>query len=193
MDNNAELTQTWCRMWSEDPALAHDLMTDKCRQWSGQTPGLDVVVGPQQQEDFVIAYRAQHVNVFVPRVLVDAGDRFAYLWDVTAPDGSVRSGVDVNVMRGDKVELNWTFVADRRFPGPDPEPEATDPAVLARLCREHLADRRAHHEPILDPDRGRAAVLHAGADGVGGLELITVRGGRLAQAWSFDAVRPFAY
>lgn len=123
--DNEQLMDTWCRMWSEDPALAHEVMTDTCTQWSGQTTALDGVVGPSQQEAFVTAYRAQHVNVFHPRALADAGDRFAYLWDVTRPDGSVGTGLDLNVVRGGLIEENWTFVTPQRLPGPDPEPANT--------------------------------------------------------------------
>lgn len=120
MDNEA-MADTWCRMWSEDPTLAHEVLAPDGRQWSGQTPALDDVVGPEQQVEFVTAYRAQHVNVFSPRVLADGGDRFAYLWDVRLPDGTVHTGLDVNVLRGGLVADNWTFVAPRRCELADPE------------------------------------------------------------------------
>lgn len=29
----SELATAWCRMWNEDSALAHELMTDDCVQW----------------------------------------------------------------------------------------------------------------------------------------------------------------
>ena len=30
--------ETWCRMWSEDAALAHELLTDDARQWATARP-----------------------------------------------------------------------------------------------------------------------------------------------------------
>lgn len=128
MDNDARM-RTWCRMWSEDPELAHQLLADDGRQWSGQTAALDAVVGPAQQVAFVTAYRAQHVNVFTPRLLVDAGERFGYLWDVARPDGSTVTGLDVNVLAGDRIVQNWTFAAARPCELPDPA-ERPDDAPL---------------------------------------------------------------
>ncbi len=122
---NAEIVTTWCRMWTEDPALAHQVLAADGRQWSGQTAALDAVVGPEQQVEFVSAYRAQHENVFTARVLADGGDRFAYLWDVRLPDGTVHTGLDVNVVRDGLVVENWTFVAPRRCVLADPD-EASD-------------------------------------------------------------------
>ncbi|PRY39042.1 nuclear transport factor 2 family protein [Umezawaea tangerina] len=210
--DNEKLMTVWCRMWNEDPALAHDLMTDECVQWSGNTTGLDAVVGPREQEEFVTAYRAEHVNVFTPRVLVDGGDRFAYLWDVRTADGRVLTGVDVNVVRDGRVHENWTFVGERHDGQADPEPEAADRAVLEDLALGWtgdgpVADRfrgtaaddldlavTAHREVVVDPDRGRVALLRTtGEDAVSGVDLFAVREGRVARAWSLTGVRPFRY
>ena len=125
MDNRA-IADTWCRMWSQDPELAYEVLAPDGRQWSGQTPALDSVVGPEQQVDFVTAYRAQHVNVFTARVLADGGERFAYLWDVRLPDGTVHTGLDVNVVRDGLVVDNWTFVAPRRCDLVDPDDAGDD-------------------------------------------------------------------
>ncbi|WP_158835391.1 hypothetical protein [Streptomyces sp. NRRL S-350] len=249
MDNEKRMT-TWCRMWSEDPSLAYGLMTDDCVQWSNRTAGLDTVVGPAEQERFVTEYRARQVNVFSPRVLVDAGDRFAYLWDVRKADGEVWTGIDVNVLSGDRIRENWTFVAERHCEQSDPAPEAagrTDAATIEELChrwvqlrngRAELAtdlvmgdfdlfsgagpdsdahgpaeladlierqaetdDRSAvtiHRQPVVDPARGYVAFLwnaetRAGGASVGGVDLLTVRSGRLARAWSMTGTRPFRY
>jgi ketosteroid isomerase-like protein len=250
MRNNEERMSTWCRMWNEDAALAHELMTDGCVQWSGQTAGLDTVIGPQQQEQFIARYRAQHINVFVPRVLVDGGGRFGYLWDVTLPDGTVLTGADVNILRANKIDENWTFVGERHCDHPDPDPGAqqrTDATAVEELCQRwiqlwddnitalndlvtddfeiflgakaaqaddvrgpsalarHVENRRtaeaplvvtAHREPVIDVARGRAAVLRTdrvGSSETGGLDLLTVRDGRIAQAWSLKGSRPFRY
>jgi hypothetical protein len=147
---NEERMITWCRMWSEDPALAHELMTEDCVQWSGQTAGLDAVVGPKQQEEFVTAYRSEHVNVFTPRVLADAGDSFAYLWDVRVPDGGVRTGLDVNLLAGDRIRENWTFVAQRRCDLPDPAATTPDPAATGDLCDRWLRIGNGHSESVTD-------------------------------------------
>jgi hypothetical protein len=137
MDNQTLMT-TWCRMWNEDPALAHEVMTDHCRQWSAQTPGLDTVVGPEEQETFATTYRAQHVNLFRPRLLADGEDQFAYLWDVTLPDGTVWTGADANIVQDGRVDLNWTFVCQQHDDGPDVGAELTDATTLDRLCREWI-------------------------------------------------------
>jgi hypothetical protein len=166
-DNNDVRMTVWCRMWSEDPALAHELMTDTCVQWSGQTAGLDAVTGPSEQERFVTSYRAQHVNVFAPRALVDAGRQFAYLWDVTRPDGSILTGADVNVLRGDRIDQNWTFVSDRHDDRPDPAPQPASEATLHDLARRWIAPAEGEHAANivsadfdvfatgLEPDGGR--------------------------------------
>jgi len=233
MDNEKRMT-VWCRMWNEDPSLAHDLMTEGCVQWSNRTEGLDAVVGPHQQERFVTDYRARRGNVFTPRVLVDGEDQFAYLWDVRTPDGQVRTGLDVNVLRDDRIHENWTFVGTRHDDRPDPEPAGlTDAAAIERLgrrwvqlrngrtelaqelvtndfvlfCGENpagdatgpaeLADRQApaiaiHRQPVIDAARGSIAFLWT-ADAVGGADLLTVREGRIARAWSLPGIRAFRY
>ncbi len=239
--DNTELMTTWCRMWSEDPALAREVMTDDCVQWSGQTPGLDTVVGPEQQEKFVTGYRAQHVNVFQPRVLVDGGDRFAYLWDVTRPDGSITTGIDVNMVREGRIAENWTFVAAHRCDEPDPQTGGSlDGVGLAEQWLQlqngqrgadhalvtddvtvfvgesqairgsaplaaHLDAVRAaypplagelHRQPVVDAASGRIALLRTttDADGrAGGVDLLAVRDGRIAQVWSLSGTRPFRY
>jgi hypothetical protein len=124
MDNEKRMTK-WCRMWNEDPSLAHDLMSDDCVQWSDRGAGLETVIGPEEQERFVAGYRAQHVNVFSPRLFVDAGNRFGYLWDVRKLDGQVLTGIDVNILKDGRIGENWTFVAERRCERPDPGWEAT--------------------------------------------------------------------
>ncbi|MEY9966753.1 hypothetical protein ABIA33_004818 [Streptacidiphilus sp. MAP12-16] len=249
MDNEKRMI-IWCRMWNEDPSLAHDLMSGDCPQWSDRSDVLDTVIGPDAQERFVAAYRARHVNVFSPRVLVDAGDRFAYLWDVRKPDGQVLTGIDVNILKDGRIGENWTFVAERRCERPDPGPEAagrTDPATIEDLCRgwvqlrngraelakdvvtddfamfsgagsagdargasglADLIERKAgtddppvftiHRQIVVDPSRGYAAFLWTAetrADGasVGGVDLLAVREGRLARAWSLTGARPFRY
>ncbi|MEV6583627.1 hypothetical protein AB0M92_36410 [Streptomyces sp. NPDC051582] len=152
MDNNKRMI-TWCRMWNEDPSLAYGLMSDDCVQWSDHGAGLDAVVGPEQQERFVTSYRARHVNVFSPRVLADAGDRFAYLWDVRKADGQVLTGIDVNILKGDRIRENWTFVAERRCERSDPGPEAagrTDVATIEALCHQWVRLRNGRLDLAAD-------------------------------------------
>lgn len=200
IDEIREVTTTWCRMWSEDPALAHDLMTDDCRQWSGVTAALDVVVGPVQQEQFVTAYRAQHVNVFAARTIVADGDMFGYLWDVTLPAGTVKTGIDVNVLQGNLVRENWTFVADSRRSEPDPAPgDRISEDSLLTLVSDWAGERgyAVHRRPVLDPANGRAALLRTSMtdDGaqVGGIDLLTARDGKVEPFWSITATRAFGY
>ncbi len=198
MDINeiTELTDAWCRMWSVDPALAHDVMTEDCRQWSGNTAGLDGVIGPQQQQEFVTAYRAEHVNVFTPRLIIAEADSFGYLWDVARPDGSVVTGIDVNVLQGRRVRQNWTFVADTWRSQPDPEPGAACRAdELTGLLEAWVAEQgfAVHRQPVLDPDNGRIALLRSTTAGLGGVDLLSVRGGAVESIWSVTGVRPFHY
>lgn len=149
MDNEKRMI-TWCRMWDEDPSLAYDLMSEDCVQWSGAGEGLDTVVGPADQERFVTAYRAKHINVFSPRVLVDAGDRFAYLWDVRTPEGRVQTGLDVNILKDDRVNENWTFVSTRHCDLPDPASEVSTPTVIESLCDRWVRLRNGSTELAAD-------------------------------------------
>jgi hypothetical protein len=152
MDNEKRMIE-WCRLWNEDPSLAHELMTDGCAQWSNRGEGLDTVVGPDEQERFVTDYRARHVNVFTPRVFVDAGDRFAYLWDVRSPDGRVTTGLDVNILSDDRIHENWTFAGARRCDQPDPEPVVAgpaDPAAIEELARRWVQLRNGRTELAQD-------------------------------------------
>jgi hypothetical protein len=88
-----EIPAVWCRMWSADATLAHRLLTDDARQWSGVTEGLDPVVGPAATEAFIRRYQGDVGNVFRPRTMVvDGADRLAYTWDVTRRDGRSRPG-----------------------------------------------------------------------------------------------------
>jgi hypothetical protein len=220
MENNEERMRQWCRMWNEDPALAHELMSPACVQWSGQTPGLDSVVGPAEQVRFLEGYRARHVNTFRPRVLADGGDHFAYLWDVDKAGGQKVTGFDVNILHDGRIAENWTFVGEWRDTAPDPAYtggddldkvldgwlrwRAGDPVdVVAAgfgyfsgaagpLARPEPAVLTPHREPILDPGRGTIAFLWTGPAG-GGADLLSVRDGRVARAWSLTATRSFRY
>jgi hypothetical protein len=232
MDNrtdNNKLMTIWCRMWNEDPSLAHDLMSDECVQWSDHTPGLDTVVGPSEQERFITTYRARHINAFTPRALFDAGDRFAYLWDVRTPDGRVLTGADFNILAGGRIHENWTFVGERRCDWPaGSAAEPVEASVIDGLCDRWVrfrngesklagevvtddfaqfsgtgsgdlatTDIAVHRRPVVDLAHGRVAFLwsaQSGAKGtVGGVDFLTVRDGRFAQAWTLTGVRAFRY
>lgn len=194
-DEITALAATWCRMWNEEPALAHELMTDDCVQWAATTDVLDTVVGPAEQEAFITALHAGPVNVFVPRLYVIDGDVFAYLWDATLPDGTVMTGVDVNRLQGSLIHENWTFMGPHCA---DPDPDTGDCLDRARLT-EATSDWAAamgyavHREPVVDTATGRVALLRATADGVGGIDLLTVRGGGVEPIWSVVGSRPFRY
>ncbi|MFJ5987829.1 nuclear transport factor 2 family protein [Lentzea sp. NPDC092896] len=191
MNNNEERMQQWCRMWSEDPTLAHELMTPDCVQWSAQTEGLDDVVGPADQVRFIEGYRAQHVNVFTARTLADDGDQFAYLWDVRRPDGTVKTGFDFNVLRGDKIAENWTFVGERDTT-PDLPPAGGGDLRQVLDGWLDARSRTLHREPVLDLVRGTIAFLWTGP-AVSGADLLAVRDGRVTCSWSLTGTRPFRY
>jgi hypothetical protein len=190
-----ELTEAWARMWNEDSSLAHDLMTDDCVQWWGSGPDLDSVVGPVQQETFVTAARAKTGNVFVPRLYVIDADIYAYLWDVTSREGTVMSGVDVNVLQGNRIRENWTFVGPHRD-APDPAPgDALDRDTMTKLAHtwaEKLG-YTVHRQLVVDEGSGRIALLRTMSDGVAGVDLLTVRDGEVEPIWSVTAVRGFRY
>lgn len=191
-------------MWSARPALAHEVMTADCVQWSGMTAALDVVVGPSQQEAFVTAYRAEHPNVFRPRVVVNGASaeapHFAYLWDVERPDGSLWTGIDVNSLENGLIKENWTFVSPRHC---DEDPRAPGDALsadeLERETTKWLTDRERspHRRLVLDPARGLSAALYeltqAEGSRFGGVELLVMRAGRLESIWSLTGTRGFRY
>jgi hypothetical protein len=189
------LADAWARMWTAQPALAADLMSGDCVQWSADTPVLDEVIGPQQQERFIVAHRLKHVTVFDRRLLVADGDTFAYLWDVTFPDGSMKTGIDVNVVRDGLIAVNWTFMGNAYREEPDPAPgDSTGPGHLRGLA-EKWADVqgfRIHGRQIVDAAAGRVVLMRT-SDGVGGIDLLTLRDGVLEASWSITGVRDFRY
>lgn len=190
-----ELATSWCRMWNEKPALAYELMTDDCVQWFANAPDLDSVIGPAQQEAFVTAYRGRQVNVFVPRLYVVDGDAFAYLWDVTFPDATVMTGIDVNVVQGKRIRENWTFLGPRRD-APDPPPgDLLDGEKLTTLASGWAAAMgyAVHRRLIVDESSGRIAVLRNTSDGAGGVDLLAVRDGDVEPIWSVTGARAFRY
>lgn len=195
IDEITEVAATWCRMWNEEAALAHQLMTDDCVQWFANGPDLDAVVGPTQQEAFVKAAQAQLGNIFVPCVYVVDGDTFAYLWDVTSRDGTVRTGVDVNVLEGNRIRENWTFMGPHR--------DAPAPGLGDVLDRDALATSATnwaetmgfvvHRRLIIDVQSGRIALMRNTSDGVGGVDLLAVRNGQVEPIWSVTGTRAFRY
>lgn len=138
MDAYEKLMTTWCDMWNDDAGLAHDLMTDDCRQCGLNTDALDDVVGPDRQQDFVRRYQVERGNHFTPRTLVAGGEHLAFLWDVRDRAGRIRNGIDVDVLRDGRVADNWTVVADRHSPL-WPESPGGRPSTRDEL--RHLADR----------------------------------------------------
>jgi hypothetical protein len=190
-----ELATTWCRMWNEDSSLAHELMTDDCVQWFANGPDLDSVVGPAQQEVFVTAARAQTGNVFVPRLFVADGDTFAYLWDVTSRDGTVKTGIDVNVLQGERVAENWTLGGPHRDAPLPPPGDVLDRDALATSASDwaKAMDYIVHRRLIIDVQNSRIALLRTTSDGVGGVDLLAVRDGDVEPIWSITGNRPFRY
>jgi hypothetical protein len=179
----------WCRMWNEDASLAHRLLAEGGRQWSGQTPGLDPVVGPAETETFVKRYQAEVGNRFAPRTLViDGADRVAYTWDVTYRDGTVGTGADVNVLRDGLVVANWTSVSRAgRSPLPDGPGRGTlDRAAIAAA----VAD--AHPwQGNLSIDVGRQTVAGTWSDGArGGIAVLVLADGRIDRQWVLPGRRP---
>jgi hypothetical protein len=193
-----EIPAAWCRMWSADATLAHELVADDGRQWSGVTPGLDGVVGPAATEKFVAAYQQNVGNVFRPRTLViDGGDRIAYTWDVTRRDGTVTTGADVCVLRDGLVVDNWTLPsAQGRSELPD-GPGLAAPAAEALLSREALLELTAdahpwHRERAVDV--ARQTVGGTWSDGNrGGIAILVIESGRIDREWALPGTRALAY
>jgi len=250
MTDSAKIPDTWCAMWSDDAALAHDLIAPGGRQWAGTAAGLDDVVGPAAAEQFVTVYQHRRGIRFAPRTLViDGNERLAYTWDATLRDGTVLTGADVCVLRDGQVADNWTIVGERRAPAPDVagagratraelaaavaawtplwngdtsrvadvvapdvtiwlgrQPDGADevrgPDALAAYVERFRAPRAGlvlatHREPVLDVERQTAAVLWTGTvDGravAGGIDVLAMRDGRVAHAWTLVGKRPMRY
>ncbi|MER5928436.1 hypothetical protein [Streptomyces mirabilis] len=89
------------------------------------------------------------------------------------------------------------------FSGADKVGDAHGPSELADLIKQQAetADPPAftiHRQPVVAPARGHGAFLWTAetkADGalVGGVDLLTVRAGRFARAWSLTGARSFRY
>lgn len=242
-----KLPDTWCAMWNDDPALAHDLLTPDGRQWSGATGGLDDVVGPAAAQLFIERYRRERGTRFTARTLVvDEPDRISCTWDATLRDGTVRTGADMFVLRDGLVAENWTLIGAGRAAGPDAAGSGassrTEIAALAAGWRSawngttggladivtadaaiwlgadgadlrgpaeltaHIARVRAarpaigctpHRAAAVDVERQTVALTWtaagAGHDGVGGIDVLVLRDGRIAQVWSIVGDRPFRY
>ncbi|GAA3354277.1 hypothetical protein [Saccharopolyspora gregorii] len=175
----AHLAQRWCHMWNARPESAHELLTPDARQWSGKSPGLDDLVGPEPAVGFIRRWAIDPGPRFAVRLLAaDRGERLAYTWDATLPDATVLSGMDVNVLVGGKVAENWTIAGDRRVPGPDPAPR---PASADRL--REIADGWVGPEPagVLGPDVVLRSALAEVGDVEGGAavrDLLSARGPR---------------
>lgn len=193
----ADLPAVWCRMWSGEAHLAHALIAEEGRQWSGQTPALDGVVGPVAAEGFVAPYSAETGNRYVPRTLVVGHDLVAYTWDVTHPDGTTRTGTDVNVLVDGLVVDNWTFVGPYdATPDPRPAPVAvpfTDAEVRAAVEADATARGvQVHREPVVDVARGTVAYLWTRGDEAGA-DVVAVTDGAVSWRRSVGAERAFAY
>lgn len=176
-------------MWNEDASLAHQLLADGGRQWSAQTPGLDLVVGPAETEAFVKRYQQDVGNVFAPRTLVvDGAERLAYTWDVTRRDGTVSTGADLNLLRDGLVVANWTSVsADGRSPLPDgPGAGDLDRAALAAA----VAGAHPWHGDLVI-DVPRQTVAGTWTDGTrGGIAVLVLVNGRIDGQWVLPGTRP---
>jgi hypothetical protein len=190
----AEIPALWCRMWNEDAALAHRLLTDDARQWSGVTEALDPVVGPAETETFIRRYQPDIGNVFRPRTLVvDGTDRLAYTWDATRPDGSVTTGADVCFLRDGLVAENWTLPSrDGRSALPDAGEPAGRRLDAAGLLTLTAGAHPWHRERIVDVQRQTVAGVWDDG-GRGGIAVLVVVDGRVDREWSIGGTRKLLY
>lgn len=193
-----QIPDSWCRMWSEDATLAHELLTDDARQWSGVAERLDSVVGPASMTEFVRAYQRNVGNTFAARTLViDGNERLAYTWDATRPDGTAVTGIDVCVLQDGVVTLNWTVPAAERSALPDgPGIEVLPPNARA-LDRAGLTTIAAglhpwHGDLAVDVERQTVAGVWSGG-AVGGLAVLVITDGAVARSWSLPGTRPLLY
>jgi hypothetical protein len=199
-----EIPAAWCRMWSEDASLAHRLLTEDARQWSGVTEGLDPVIGPAATEAFVRRYQQDVGNVFRPRTLVVQDDRLAYTWDVTRRDGTVTTGADVCFLRDGLVAENWTVPSrSGRSSLPDGPsssglsltgPSLTGPAVTREELLALTADAHPwHRDRVADVHRRTVSGVWQDDAGRGGIAVLVVEDGRVDREWSIGGTRKLLY
>jgi hypothetical protein len=117
---------------------------------------------------------------------------------VTLPDGTMKSGIDVDVLYGQQIRENWTFVADGHRNEPDPGPgDSIGYDALLSLVLDWAGEHRytVHRRSVIDAGNGRAALLRTSTIDddvqVGGVDLLTVRGGVLEPLWSIPGRRAF--
>ncbi len=185
-------------MWNEDPTLAHELVADDARQWSGVTEALDSIIGPAATTEFIQAYQRNAGNVFTPRTLViDGTDRLAYTWDVTRPDGTATTGLDICVLTDGLVSLNWTVPTTERSglsdgPGLEVLPSADRTLDRAGLTAVATGLHPWHGDLVVDVTRQTVAgVWTDGA--IGGVAIVVVTDGAVSRSWSHPGTRPLHY
>ncbi|MDL5157863.1 hypothetical protein [Actinomycetospora termitidis] len=158
-----DLALRWCRMWNAEPTLAHELLTPDAVQWSGLTPGLDDLVGPEPTVPFMTRWAIDPGPRFTPRLAAaDGAGWLAYCWDAVLPDGRILSGLDVNALRDGRVAENWTIAGDRRITAADPTPRSASRDVLLGVARGWARGTEA----VLAPD----VVLHSRLAEVGDVD-----------------------
>jgi hypothetical protein len=193
-----DIPSAWCRMWSQDATLAHQLLAPDARQWSGVTAGLDLVMGPEATEKFVTTYQREVGNTFRPRTLViDGNDRLAYTWDVTRRDGSVLTGADVCILRDGRVTENWTIPSyDGRSEIPD-GPGRAGSVIGSPLGRHALLALTAdahpwHRDRVVDVGRQTVAGTWVDHDH-GGIAVLVVASDRIDRQWVIQGTRALLY
>jgi hypothetical protein len=130
-----KLADAWRDMWNDQPALAHDLLTDDARLWSGKVDVFDPITGPAAFADYLAAYQRDRRIRFTTRAVVADRDRLATTWDAALPDGSVRSGADVHLLRDGRVARHWTITGDAAAPATEPHGTgAATRAEIVALC-----------------------------------------------------------
>lgn len=208
-----QIPSTWCRMWNEDASLAHALITDDGRWWSGVQAGPDALVGPSATEALVAGYQDEVGTTFVPRTLViDGADRLAYTWDATRRDGTVITGADVCVLRDGKVVRNWTIPGERQDLTADPLGSGVTTARAHELVEGWLRDRDGQCDPsvfvaaaapddgtyethgglVVDEALGTVAFLwsaQVAGQPIGGMDVLIVVDDQIARCWSFTGQR----
>lgn len=206
--HSTALAATWCRMWNDDPSLAHLVVGDRLTGWFGNTDSGALLTDAGELEAFVARYREQTPNVFTPKIVVadPVTNRMAYTWDVHLATGVTVSGIagdDISGIDVNTLDAHDRIVVNRTVPMhvlenhdlPEAPSRPLSRATIAARTEEWLAsiDARADGELVVDEAQQRSAACYAttveGRE-VGGLAVLAFGPDGTSRAWTARGTLP---